>query len=274
MRTLYVSDLDGTLLQSNQQTSEYTNTVINTLVNQGMIFSYATARSLITAKKVTKGIEAKIPLIVYNGAFVIDNLTEEILIANYFNDSIYSLLDDLFCHDVYPIVYAHIDGKEKFSFVPELCTRGMKTFIDSRTGDIRTNAVEEIHNLKNGNIFYITCIDEPEKLKPLYEKYKEKYHCVYQTDIYTNDQWLEIMPLKTSKSNAIRQLQSMLDCDKLIVFGDGKNDIDMFQMADESYAVANAHEDLKQYATEVILSNDEDGVAKWLEENFAVGERK
>ena len=74
------------------------------------------------------------------------------------------------------------------------------------------------------------------------------------------------MPLEASKSNAIRQLQSMLDCEKLIVFGDGKNDIDMFQMADERYAVANAHDDLKEYATEIILSNDEDGVARWLEE--------
>jgi len=103
---------------------------------------------------------------------------------------------------------------------------------------------------------------------PLYDKYKEKYHCVYQTDIYTNEQWLEIMPLDASKSNAIRQLQSMLNCEKLIVFGDGKNDIDMFQIADKSYAVANAHNDLKQYATEVILSNDEDGVARWLEANY------
>ena len=72
------------------------------------------------------------------------------------------------------------------------------------------------------------------------------------------------MPLKTSKSNAIKQLQAMLDCEKLIVFGDGKNDIDMFKIADESYAVANAHEDLKKYAKKVILSNEEDGVAKWL----------
>ena len=91
---------------------------------------------------------------------------------------------------------------------------------------------------------------------------------VYQTDIYTNEQWLEIMSLEASKSNAIKQLQTMLDCEKLIVFGDGKNDIDMFQIADESYAVENAHEDLKKYATKVILSNDEDGVAKWLEDNF------
>ena len=42
----------------------------------------------------------------------------------------------------------------------------------------------------------------------------------------------------------------------------------MFQAADESYAVANAHEELKKIATDVILSNDEDGVAQWLEENY------
>ena len=51
MSNLYVSDLDGTLLRSNETTSEYTNYVINSLVDKGMIFSYATARSLITAKK-------------------------------------------------------------------------------------------------------------------------------------------------------------------------------------------------------------------------------
>ena len=131
-----------------------------------------------------------------------------------------------------------------------------------------------MEQLKEGNIFYITCIDEVEKLKPLYDKYKYKdkykYHCVYQTNIYTKEQWLEIMPLEASKSNAIKQLQTMLDCEKVIVFGDGKNDMDMFQMADESYAVANAHEELKKCATEVILSNDKDGVARWLEEHFSV----
>ena len=60
----------------------------------------------------------------------------------------------------------------------------------------------------------------------------------------------------------------MLDCENLIVFGDGKNDIDMFQMADERYAVANAHDDLKEYATEIILSNDEDGVVEAIKEYF------
>ncbi len=273
MNILYVSDLDGTLLRSNEKTSEYTNNVINCLTEKGMIFSYATARSLITAKKATSGINVKIPLIVYNGAFVIDNLTGEYLITNYFDDRVDFVLDDLFTNKVYPIVYAHIDGKEKFSFVPELCSEGMNQFLDSRKGDIRTNAVRTITDLKSGNIFYITCIDDPQKLEPLYRKYKDSYHCVYQTDIYTNEQWLEIMPLNASKARAIKQLQSLLKCEKLVVFGDAKNDIDMFELADESYAVQNAHEDLKRIATSIISSNDEDGVAKWLDENWGMVSR-
>ena len=268
MKTLYVSDLDGTLLRSNEMTSAYTNHVINSLTEKGMLFSYATARSLITAKKVANGINVRIPLIIYNGAFVVDNITEEIMIANYFDDSVREVLDELFANKIYPIVYGYIEGKEKFSFVPELCTAGMKKFIDSRHGDIRTNAVKRAEDLKAGDIFYITCIDEPEKLRPLYDKYQDKFHCVYQTEIYTHEQWLEIMPLAASKSNAIKQLQALLKCEKLVVFGDGKNDIDMFELADESYAVQNAHVDLKKYASAVIPSNDDDGVARWLAQNY------
>ena len=158
MSTLYVSDLDGTLLRSDERTSEYTNQVINNLAEKGVLFSYATARSYITAKKVTKGMNAKIPLIVYNGAFVIDNVTEEILLTNYFDDSVQDVLDDLFERQVYPIVYARIDAVEKFSFVPDLCTKGMNKFLESRKGDIRTNAIDTLVELKKGDIFYITCI--------------------------------------------------------------------------------------------------------------------
>ena len=55
-KTLYLSDLDGTLLNSSQVTSDYTNYAINKLVNEGMLFSYATAGSWNTARKVTNGI--------------------------------------------------------------------------------------------------------------------------------------------------------------------------------------------------------------------------
>ena len=269
MKTLYVSDLDGTLLRSDESTSDYTNGVINTMTAQGMLFSYATARSWITARKVARGIEAKIPLIVYNGAFIVDNASGKILQANYFDQSLVGeLLDELFAKQIYPIVYAYIDGEEKFSYVPELSTSGMKKFTDSRKGDVRENKVTSSEELRKGDIFYITCIDDPTKLSPIYERYQERFHCVYQIDIYTGDQWLEIMPKEASKANAIQQLKAMLQCERVVAFGDGKNDIDMFAVADEGYAVSNAHESLKEIATGIIGSNNEDGVAKWLEKSL------
>ena len=119
-------------------------------------------------------------------------------------------------------------------------------------------------------MFYIVCIDEPEKLLPFFERCRELYHCVYQRDIYSGEQWLEIMPKEASKSHAIIQLKTLLDCDRLVVFGDGINDLDMFHFADEAYAVENAVPELKAAATAVIGSNDEDGVAKWLRENCMI----
>ena len=55
MSTLYISDLDGTLLKSDETTSEYTEKVINHFIENGEYFSYATARSIFTASKVVKG---------------------------------------------------------------------------------------------------------------------------------------------------------------------------------------------------------------------------
>lgn len=118
-----------------------------------------------------------------------------------------------------------------------------------------------------GDLFYITCIGDPQKLAPFYEKYRETYHVVYSKDIYSGEQWLEIMPKTASKANAVLELKEKLGCEKLVVFGDGKNDLDMFHAADEAYAVQNADKELKAAATAVIGGNNEDGVAKWLLEH-------
>jgi len=50
----------------------------------------------------------------------------------------------------------------------------------------------------------------------------------------------------------------------VISFGDAVNDIPMFEISDECYAVQNAVDELKAIATGVIGSNEEDGVARWL----------
>ncbi|MDE6517807.1 MAG: HAD family hydrolase [Acetatifactor sp.] len=268
MKTLYISDLDGTLLQSSAKTSEYTNKTLNALIEKGMLFSYATARSYLTACKVTAGLRTDIPLVVYNGAALVDGRDGSPMLKNFFGAEIGKVLEDLFANGIYPIVYAFLDGEEKFSYIPARCTAGMAAFLDSRKGDMRTHPVADEESLLQGEIFYLTCIDQKEKLEPLYEKYRDRYHCVFQKEIYTQEQWLEIMPLEASKSHAITQLKKQLDCDWLVVFGDGKNDMDMFEIADECYAVENAVPELKAMATAVIGSNDSDGVARWLAGRF------
>ena len=161
-KTLYVSDLDGTLLRRDQTVSPFTAETINTLTARGMLFSYATARSLVTAKTVTKGLNTHFPLIIYNGAFVRDNVTEEILLANYFDASVYAVLDELFKANIYPIVYANVDGREHFSFIYEKCTLGLKGFADTRVNDPRTREVYTTEELTRGDLFYITCIGDPQ----------------------------------------------------------------------------------------------------------------
>ena len=307
MKTLYVSDLDGTLLGSNERTSDFTNQTINELVAQGMLFSYATARSYLTAHKVTKGLDAQIPVIIYNGAFIRDHASGEILLSSYFADGAETLLQELRDADVYPLVYAGLtvgsgqgggapadNGQspqnnsetdehsqaekfsgelqekfsgelcEKFSYIPQHATEGMRRFLDTRKGDERERAVSTMEELLAGDIFYVTCIDEREKLMPLYERYRERYHCVLSQEIYTKAWFLEIMPITTSKARAVMRLKEYLGCDRVVAFGDHYNDIDMFEMADESYAVENAVEELKAVATGVIASNDDDGVAHFL----------
>ena len=267
MRTLYISDLDGTLLRSDQRLSPFTVDTLNALIERGMLFSYATARSYITASRVTAGITPPIPVITYNGAWVIENGTARVLRRHGFTaEESREIFDALTARNVWPIVYAMVDGVERFSFCPERSTPGMRAFNDTRHGDPREHPTDEAH-LLDGEVFYFTCIDHPEALLPLYERYRHTCQCVYSQDIYGSGQWLEIMPQQVTKANAMLELKEMLGCDRVVCFGDGLNDLSLFAAADEGYAVANAVDELKQAATAVIGGNDEDGVARWLLEH-------
>lgn len=269
MKTLYISDLDGTLLTSDQRTSDFTNKTINELINKGMLFSYATARSFNTSKIVTTGLKVKMPIIVYNGTLIKDGTTGDVLIKNTFNKKqAEELLYDLIQNGIYPIVYSFTDGTEHFSYIREKVSKAESEFLFTRKGDPRDRPVESLTELISGEVFYFTCIDDQRKLEPIYNKYKDIHKCFCQRDIYTGEQWLEIIPEAASKANAVKQLKKLTGCDKTVVFGDRINDIDMFLTADESYAVANADSAVKHFATGIIASNNDDGVAKFLLEHF------
>ena len=270
MRTLYLTDLDGTLLRSDERVSEYTRNIINRFIQSGGCFSYATARSLVTASKVTDGLTAEFPVICYNGAFIIGNKSKEVLRSNYFTQEETALIRRILTeHNILPIVYAYIDEKERFSFIEHNISDGMRFFLDSRLGDIRRRIAINEDDLYSGDVFYVSCISDENELAPVYENFKSyrQFQCIYQKDIYSGAQWCEILPKNATKANAALQLKETLNCDKLIVFGDGRNDLSLFSIADESYAMSNAVPELKKIATAVIGSNNDDSVAKWIEEN-------
>jgi 5-amino-6-(5-phospho-D-ribitylamino)uracil phosphatase len=74
-RTLFVSDLDGTLLGPDATLSETTTHVINEFISGGGMFTYATARSFTTASLVTAPLDLRLPVITYGGAIIVDPCT-------------------------------------------------------------------------------------------------------------------------------------------------------------------------------------------------------
>ncbi|MBE6824291.1 MAG: HAD family hydrolase [Ruminococcaceae bacterium] len=264
MKTLYITDLDGTLLDSTPKTSEYTNHTINSLLEKGVCISYATARSLVTTKKVTKGLHFKYPLVVHNGTFIVDT-NGIILHKNTFLQSdAHCILNTVLKHNLSPVVFSLIDGEQKFSYVENSVNKATQDFLDNRINDPRNRGVSSKDSLFDGELYYFTLIGDEEKLEVLYDMFKDAYQCYYQRDMYSGEFWLEITPKCATKANAVLQLKKMLGCDKIVAFGDGINDLEMFSIADECYAVENAVEILKEKSTAIIENNNCNGVAKWL----------
>lgn len=264
-KTLFISDLDGTLLTSSESLSQFTKNGIEELKKRGVCFTFATARSIVTTKKVIGDLKVNIPMILHNGAFVVDSVTEKKVIENLFDEKESEmLLDDLLKGDINPIVYTLIDEKEQFLYIESKINSFTKEFIASRKNDIRRHPVNDESEMFQGKRYYFTCIDEKEKLLPFYEKYKDKFHLIFARDFYSGDWWLEFLPKESNKASAALKLKKLLGFDKLVAFGDGVNDIELFTVADECYAVENADERLKKIATKVIGHHDDDSVIKWL----------
>jgi len=271
-KTLYVTDLDGTLLNKNDRINPKSIEIINSLVEKGMAFTYATARSLVSASVVTQGLSTNIPVIAYNGAFIFQPATGEILSREHFSREEMTYASDLIrTYEISPLVYAFIDGVEKVSWNPARENDGVRRYLSLRKGDRRLRPVENNAQLYEGEIFYFTCIGTKEELMPLYEviSKNKQYRCTIQQELYRPEYFCEIMPAGATKANAIRKLKEMRGCDKVISFGDAINDLPMFEISDACYAVENAVEELKAAADGVIDSNENDGVAKWLLEHFA-----
>lgn len=271
MKILYVTDLDGTLLTSQKEVSEYSKRIINELIDDGMIFTYATARSLSSASKVVNGVNFKAPIVAYNGAHIFHpQIGVRIASEGFAQDEIDNIKEIMEKYSLVPLVYSFIGEKETVSWVKGSETKGVLKYIDDRKTDKRMRGLNTSEKLYEGDVFYFTCIGAKAMFETAYQEFSkdERYRCMLQEEPYDkNEYWLEIMPKNASKANAILKLKELLGCDKVVSFGDAINDIPMFRISDECYAMENAVEELKAMATAVIKSNNEDGVAIWLKEN-------
>lgn len=95
----------------------------------------------------------------------------------------------------------------------------------------------------------------------------EEANCKLQC--YRGERWYAFLPAGSGKTEAIRALSeaSGIRLEDTVAFGDDLNDIDMLKMCGKGIAVANAIPEALEAADEITLSNDEDGVARWLAEH-------
>ena len=80
--------------------------------------------------------------------------------------------------------------------------------------------------------------------------------------VLSSDYWVDVINKNINKGNAIKEIQKGLaiTADECAAFGDYLNDVEMLQSVTYSFAMSNAHPDLKKFAKYETLSNSESGV--------------
>lgn len=274
--TLYVTDLDGTLLRSDATLSPYTISTINRLTEQGLAFTYATARSIESARPIAGELNLRLPAITRNGAVLADNATGKHLEKALFTEEEVALLKEMLPELPRCGFVSCFLGEEMFkAYVPGNLVPGMVQYADYYRDDPKMKPVKTLEEMFFGQPGYVTLIDDREKAAKIYEKVRQYpgWECIFQKDTYWDEYWVEICPRNCTKAKAILKMKEQYGFRKVVAFGDSVNDMPMFRAADEAYAVSNALEALKEIATGVIGGNNEDAVARFLESRAAETEK-
>ena len=273
---LFVTDLDGTLLNSNKEVSIKSTEILNKLIDNGVNFTVATARTPATVVDLLQDVNLKLPAVLMNGVLLYDIKEEKYInIKEIGKDTVDKVFDVLNKFDKNAMVYGirnnhlwvyhkEFEYSWEYDFYKERTDRKQKTFLKVE------NYQECINESK---VINFIVFDKYEKIKGIYDELKkiDEISVEYYEDIYEKGcYFLEAYSAEASKANGIKLLSDYIEHDKLICFGDNLNDIPMFELADECYATANAVERVKEISTDVIGSCDEDGVALFIENKLKV----
>ncbi|GKV65109.1 MULTISPECIES: HAD family hydrolase [unclassified Sporosarcina] len=265
---LIVTDLDGTLLNSNHEVSEQDCRWIDTFKYNNGKFTIATGRMTRTVKQFIKKLKVDMPVITYNGAQIFcpvnnkvvyqkslmlsEELIEEIAHAS---DSFAEIL--IFYGDQ---VYALEKGK----LIEEYERKENVTCSIIRIEEIPLHVIKVI----------VLSNDQP-KLLQFENMCMETFHRCNL--IYSERNYLEILPTGISKGEALKVLKERyaLGDAEVIAFGNNLNDISLLKAADVGIAVKNSEDQLSEISDCVsAYSNDEGAVGRHIELLLAQYEQK
>lgn len=273
MIKLIVTDLDGTLLNNQKMLSQMT---IDTLVEaqkQGIRVVLATGRNYQSLEP----IYLKLQMDQFKSGVIIGVNGEE---SYYFDENRYEKIASLTGENATSILktlslmlfnvqimndqqiknfsYKWLRTAKKMIF--NLKHRDMKMSFEGYTKHwIEINRCEVItHEVNKVGIaqlnVYMTLM-----LPIIRRLYKNQYEV-----LKVSRGWAEIMPKGISKGSGVERVMAHYHIlpEEVLVFGDGENDLSMFEVTNHSYAPSNALRSVKKKANYQCLSNEEDGVAK------------
>lgn len=279
-KTLYVSDLDGTLLQPDARLSEKTVAMLNDAISRGALFTIATARTPATVEPIIEKLDLRLPGIVMTGAAMWDKTTGAYSELRFMDRRAAEELLQICRNQKYPTFYFTIVDNQIHIYHTGPVSRLEQDFIDERIDSpFKTFHVppggesETPSELDRTILFYgfqpdrmtKECYSQTSKVKGCRAS---TYHDIYGPEIGI----LEAFASNATKAEAIRSLASKVGADRIVAFGDNINDIPMLEMADVGVAVENAIPEVKQIADVVIGANTEDSVARFIQASVMSGQ--
>ena len=275
---IYISDLDGTLLRDDATLSTYSRNKLIELLDAGVNFSIASARSSTAIRPILDGIPLKLPVIEINGAFITDLATGKHLVINDMpKDIITDIFSRILAHDLWPLLSA-FNGKEGKLYYQKVSNGGMEWCLNDHRSfnDKRLTRTDDLQNHFDNNIVAFTVIGTHEQIKPLASEMRNAYAGELQMHFFENPysppwNWLTIHDKRACKAHALTELLEITGFSKedMVVFGDNLNDVNMFKMAKMAIAVENATDEIKGYANKIIGSNQDDSVIKYIAKDIS-----
>ena len=271
---LVVFDLDGTLLNRESAISDYTSETLQLLNERDIAYTVATGRTLHGARAVLEGHCFQLPQAYKNGVMIWHPESESFSSGAMLTpDELNNVVSACLTQSLTPFVFTldEDDGSTVYH---------SPTLTDIEWELIRVIGVQEALKIRalndlpaDATITHVNAIGKADAIESVLGSVHDEPHLVaYSGTALEGEQWrwLDVHHSDASKGGAIETMKRLLGLERVICFGDSDNDLSMFEAADESYAPANANARIKSAATAVIGHHDDEGIARFLRERFAL----